>query len=646
MCGIIACIGENCEKTILNGLKQLQNRGYDSAGITTIKNNNLITTKFASTKQESALEKLNKKILLHDKSNIGIGHTRWATHGSKVDRNSHPHISNNKLFSLVHNGIISNYSEIKNKLLEFKHFNSDTDSEVIVNLLEYNYDITFTKTNKQINNQTNNQIKSLLVTIIKNTLNKLEGSWGLVILCSLLPNTLFVVRKGSPLLVSLDNNCDIIITSERSGFCGTINNYIVLDNNDICIVSQENGIETCNNYLPIKNNSVKYDLTPEPYKFWLEKEINEQKFACLNAINLGGRLIENKVKLGGLEIKKDKLKEIDNIIILGCGTSYNAGCIGVNYFKKICKFNTVQVYDGAEFSENDIPIVGKTAFIFLSQSGETKDLINCIEIGKKNNILLIGIINVVDSYIARETDCGCYLNAGREVSVASTKSFTSQVILLSMVAMWFSQLKKMNENIRLSYIKDLRRLHIDITSCITNLFDNKQFFDIIKYFKFPSCFILGKQNSEYIAKEGALKIKEISYIHAEGYSTSSLKHGPFALLEQDFPVIICAPFNENFDKVMNAYEEIKSRGGKIILISDYNSYNTYAKYNKTKIFNNLLNSIIDIQKTTEIIHIPHNKGYGDLLCVFPLQILALKLALSKKINPDIPRNLAKVVTVD
>tara|TARA_B110000495_G_C23013017_1_gene599457 strand:- start:59 stop:1981 length:1923 start_codon:yes stop_codon:yes gene_type:complete len=640
MCGIIACIGENCEKTLMDGLEQLQNRGYDSAGISTIKNNEFLTHKFSSEDNENALIKLNKSIHKHKNSTIGIGHTRWATHGSKVDRNSHPHISNNKLFSLVHNGIISNYSELKNKLLEFKYFKSDTDSEVIVNLLEYNYEMSLN------NNPKNKSIKTLIANVIKNTLSELEGSWGLAILCTLLPKYIFVVRKGSPLLVSLDTNSNIIVTSERSGFCGKINNYISLDNNDICMVSKETGIETCNSYIPIKNKYLNYDLTPNPYKYWLEKEINDQKTSCLNAINLGGRLIENKVKLGGLELKKVQLKEIDNIIILGCGTSYNAGCIGVNYFKTICNFNTVQAYDGAEFSDIDIPRVGKTAFIFLSQSGETKDLINCIDIGKKNNILLIGIINVVDSYIARETDCGCYLNAGREVSVASTKSFTSQVILLSMVAIWFAQLKNINENIRLSYIKDLRRLHIDINNCIINLFNSKKIDEVLDFFCFPSCFILGKQNCEHIAREGALKIKEISYIHAEGYSTSSLKHGPFALLESDFPVIICAPFNENYDKVMNAYEEIKARGGKIILISDYNSYNSYKTYNKPKQYTNLLNNMKHITQTSTIIHIPHNKSYNDLLCVFPLQILALKLALSKKINPDIPRNLAKVVTVD
>ena len=521
-----------------------------------------------------------------------------------MERNSHPHTSSNNIFTLVHNGIINNYSFLKNRL-DGKYFKSETDTEVIVNLLEYNFErLDYKKVNKE-----------LIHFIIKKTLEELEGSWGLVIMCSKLPDHLFVVRKGSPLLVSLDAS-NIIVTSERSGFLNKVNNYISLENNDICIISEKDGIETNLQYSPITNILEKFELTPDPYKYWLQKEINDQRISSLSAINLGGRLLDEVVKLGGLECKKELLKNIDNIILLGCGTSYFAGSIGTNYLKTLCNFNTVQIFDGAEFKENDIPKKGNTAFILLSQSGETKDLHRCISIGRKANAILIGIINVVDSMIPRETDCGVYLNAGREVSVASTKSFTSQVIILAMVAIWFSQIQGVNNNLRLTYIKDLRRLHLNIDKCL-----QQDITHLIKLFQ-QSCFILGKENCEFIAKEGALKIKEVSYIHAEGYSTSSLKHGPFALLEPKFPVILCAPKNENYDKVMNAYEEIKARGAEIIMITD----------SETEFKNK--------------IKIPNNNTFNDLLCIIPLQMLALELSISKNINPDIPRNLAKVVTVE
>ena len=279
-------------------------------------------------------------------------------------------------------------------------------------------------------------------------------------------------------------------------------------------------------------------------------------------------------------------------------------------------------FDGAEFTEKDIPKDGTTAILFLSQSGETKDLHRCINIAKKNHIFTIGIINVPDSLIAREVHCGCYLNAGREIAVASTKSFVSQIIIISMISIWFSQIKHINEEKRLGMIKCLKRLYIDIENTIKISHEKIKLY--LKYFENKSsCFVLGKSKGEWIAKEGALKIKEISYIHAEGYSSSALKHGPFALLEKDFPVILIAFKNEHYFKSLNAYEEIKSRNAKIIFIS------------------NCDNNLID-----EKILIPINESYQDLLSIIPLQILAYELAVCNGINPDIPRNLAKVVTVE
>ena len=604
MCGIIAGISSNISTHLLDGLKQLQNRGYDSAGIALMANAAFYIKKYASTEQ-SALDKLQHDIQQHS-SKIGIGHTRWATHGPKTDINSHPHISYGGNFALVHNGIIENYAQLK-KELEIKSIYSisDTDSEIIVNLIEYYYHM-----HKNID------------IAIKTAISRLQGTWGLVIM-SIFENTLYCTRQGSPLLISINNNM-ALIASEQSAFCNKTINYISLNNHDICkVYLKDNKIAISTQYVykTIPVTSTLSALTPDPYHYWTEKEIYEQKDSCLRAISLGGRLLSNDmVKLGGLENHKSQLLQLDNLILLGCGTSYFAGMCGKIYFKDMCDFDSIQLIDGAEFELNDVSKRGKTGLILLSQSGETKDLHRCLELCVDIDVITIGIINVVDSLIAREVDCGLYLNAGREVGVASTKSFTSQVILLSMMAIWFAQIKNINLSKRIKYIRDLRRLHFDVETVLTNI----QMEQIITIFEnHNNCFVLGKGFGQAIAYEGALKIKEISYIHAEGYSSSSLKHGPFALLKKDYPVILIAPQNKFFSKNMNVYEEIKSRYATIILITD--------------------NYDIDLPYT---INIPQNDSYGDLLCVIPLQLLALKLSISRGFNPDMPRNLAKVVTVE
>ena len=657
MCGIIGLLGYSSYSLLLDGLKQLQNRGYDSAGICTIINEKKYKmTKFASDKEKSALEKIEPFIEEHNlessksskssKSTIfnGIAHTRWATHGPKTDVNSHPHMCMNNNFCLVHNGIIENYKILKHKLIENGYiFHSQTDTEIIVNLLSFEYNnILQSFVDLQINNSIDYK-ENAVIQALKKTIEQLEGTWGLVILCIDTPNILYCIRHGSPLLISVNESFAMIV-SEQSGFCGKVENYFVLTNNDLCILKSENNIIqmiTSEIYELKKIKSINNildctDYNPSPYPHWTIKEINEQNDSCLRAISLGGRLISNdQVKLGGFDDNKNILININHLIILGCGTSYNAGMIGQHFFKELCDFNTVQVFDGAEFNENDIPKdnsnnnkTNKTtiSLLLLSQSGETKDLHRCIEIGKKNNLFLIGVINVVDSMIAREVNCGCYLNAGREIAVASTKSFTSQVIILSMIAIWFAQSKNINYDKRKKIIIDLRQLHFDISNTINicnkiNDTNNDNLLDIFS--NKSSCFILGKGKSEAIAKEGALKIKEITYIHAEGYSTSSLKHGPFALLEPNFPVIMIATNNEHYSKCENAYEEIISRHANIIYITDKQ----------------------DCDKNNTII-IPENKSFADLLCIIPLQIIAYKLAIKKGINPDMPQNLAKVVTVE
>jgi len=636
MCGIFGIMTnqkkENIYEIIINGLLQLQNRGYDSSGIAVLDKNNFIIHKYASTNQLSSIDKLIELNLKLDDNNnnnnlvnIGIGHNRWATHGAKNNINAHPHLSNDEHFAIVHNGIIENYLELKYFLINNGYyFYSQTDTEIIVNLIEYYY-----KKNVALNNDTNINLELILQEVI----NKLQGTFGIILLNIDEPNKIYCVRNGSPLLIGKTDNY-AIITSEQSGFCGLVNTYITLNNYDICTIDYNItgavNIKTSNQYTHKKISILNNDLTPSPFLHWTLKEIYEQPKTILSSINFGGRIKNNtEVKLGGLESHLDILLNVNNIILLGCGTSFNAGLYGMYFLKNICDFNTVQVFDGAEFCTNDLPKIGKTAIILISQSGETKDLHRCIQISKDNNLVTIGVINVVDSLIAREVDCGIYCNAGREMGVASTKAFTSQVICLSLLAIWFAQIHNINENKRSQIIKDLRNLDNDFKNTIDSLND------IIKnmYYtnnenilnKSNNLFILGKGPDEYIAKEGSLKIKEISYIHSEGYSASSLKHGPFALLDEKFPVIILDLNEEYRSKILNCYEEVYSRLAPIIFITN-NDHCTI--------------------KNSEVINIVKNNSFASLLGIIPLQLMAYYLSVNRNINPDIPKNLAKVVTVE
>lgn len=611
MCGIFGIVSanpENIYEKIINGLIQLQNRGYDSSGLCVLNNNHLEVHKYASTSTESSLQKL-QRICINDyslDSSLGIGHNRWATHGKKNDTNAHPHLSNNKQFAVVHNGIIENYMELKKMLLNngFTFF-SQTDTEIIVNLISFYYE-KFVDTQKSI----------------EFTIANLQGTYGIIVIDLLSPDKLFCVRNGSPLLVGKNDDC-VIITSEQSGFCNLVSNYITLNNDDICIIERTGLlVKTSNVYARNKVSVANNELSPHPFEHWTLKEIWYQPTVVLNAINNGGRLNgSNNVKLGGLDQHLSLLHDVNNIIILGCGTSFFAGLYGMHFFKRLCNLNTVQTFDGAEFSEYDIPRIGKTAIIMVSQSGETKDLHRCIEIAHRGNAITIGVINVVDSLIAREVDCGVYCNAGKEVGVASTKAFTSQVVCLSLLAIWFSQLHCVNENLRTRMISDLQNLSNDFKNTIENVEP------VIKtivsgLIDMKNMFILGKGSDECIAKEGSLKVKEISYVHSEGYSASSLKHGPFALLDETFPVIILKLDSKYGAKIENCVEEVRSRGSPIILIS-----------NKTNIENNEIG-------------VSANSSYSSLLGIVPIQLLAYYLSVQKGINPDKPKNLAKVVTVE
>ena len=622
MCGIFGILTtrsntENIYDKIINGLFQLQNRGYDSSGLSVLNKGKIQTYKYASTVTESSLDKLKNLNLIkteNDEIYQGIGHNRWATHGIKNDINAHPHLSNDGNFALVHNGIIENYGGLKQFLVENGYsFYSQTDTEVIVNLVSYYY---------KIHNDT--------FTALKYVIDKLEGTYGVILLDVNSPDKIYCVRNGSPLLIGKNEDC-IIITSEQSGFCNLISNYITLHNDDICVIERNNEllIKTFNSYTHKKVNIVERDLTPYPYDHWTLKEIHYQPTCVLNAINNGGRIKnQTEVKLGGLEQHIGILKDITNIIILGCGTSFNAGLYGMYYFKKMCNFNCVQTFDGAEFNEDDICKTGKTAVILISQSGETKDLHRCIGIAQQHKLVTIGVINVVDSLIAREVDCGIYCNSGVEVGVASTKSFTSQVVCLSLISIWFAQIHDLNENKRLKMISDLHNLSNDFRNTLDDVLEQvKVVAHTFNTSGIKNMFLLGKGSDEYIAHEGSLKIKEISYVHAEGYSASSLKHGPFALLDENFPVIILNTDTIHTSKIMNCVEEVSSRNSPIVLITS---------------------QLMDFTKENEIvtIRVRENTSYSSLLGAIPLQLLAYYLSIEKGINPDKPKNLAKVVTVE
>jgi glucosamine--fructose-6-phosphate aminotransferase (isomerizing) len=611
MCGISAFIGNfNGIAYAFDGIKVLQNRGYDSSGVCSInEDNQFICHKYATKQNQTAIDILENDVYKHTPGKIAQFHTRWSTTGGKTDINAHPHIDYTDRFSIVHNGIIENYASVKKDLIENYNaeFKSQTDTEVIVNLISIMY-------NKY------NDVEEA----IKQALLNLEGTWAFVLITTIHPNKMFCARHGSPLLIGFGDNFNII-SSEQAGFCNYVNNYICLNDNDIVVLEQTNDTVIFNkkNYYNIREVTVgTIEKSPSPFPHWTIKEIHEQSDAVLRTLNYGSRLVEDKVRLGGFNRNEKDLRHIDNLILLGCGTSYNAGLYTSNVFKRISGFNSVQTFDGAEFSEFDIPKTNKTATIFISQSGETRDLIRCIDICKKHDLIMIGVINVVDSFIAREVHCGVYLNAGREVAVASTKAFTTQVTALYMIAVWFAQIRNINEHLRKVIINDIRRLPLDIKQVIgLNQQEIKQIANFLV--DKNSMFILGKGTSEAIAKEGALKIKEIGYIHAEAYSSSALKHGPFSLLGPNTPVIIVTLDDDNILKNEAVCEEIVARDSLVIAITNTE---ISPKYNIK-------------------LNVPKNKTFSELLSVIPMQLIAYELALSKNTNPDQPKNLAKVITV-
>jgi glucosamine--fructose-6-phosphate aminotransferase (isomerizing) len=634
MCGIAGYIGPNNAFGKISGsLKLLLNRGYDSAGICTVRgdaNPSLQVHKKASTYASSAMELLDAFEKDHDGNCVGIGHTRWATHGAKTDENAHPHMDSDSMFSVVHNGIIDNYLKIKNDLVGKGFvFSSQTDTEVIPKLLQYNYET------KSINTEDGSAEDRFEKALVE-TMSSLSGTWAVLVITTLCPNKIFVCKKGSPVVIGTDRNF-ALLSSEQLPLSLYFNDYMTLEdgaivsiertNDDIRIESLTEGVVDLHKSV-IENRLV--EQSPAPHEHWMLKEILEQPLSVSRCINFGGRVLNDaEVKLGGLDARKAELADCKHIVLLGCGTSLNAAQIGAKLLRKLVVFSSVSAIDASEFTEYDIPRE-KTVFVLFSQSGETKDVHLCLSMLKKINCSAVGIVNVVGSLIARECDCGIYLNAGREVAVASTKSFTSQVVAASLMAVWFAQLSARTLKMRREIVSDLRVLSKHLSCYLENEENRVLVREVAKTVcSMTKLFVLGKGEFFHVAQESALKLKEVGYMNAEAFPTGSLKHGPFALIDDQTTIILFA-FDENVLKVVNTIEEIVSRQGNVILVKDD------VRDTQLTPAMNLIDHVIEV---------PRNRHFQSVLAVVPMQLMSYELALLKNNDPDFPRNLAKVVTV-
>ncbi|KAM9957845.1 hypothetical protein ACTFIW_012817 [Dictyostelium discoideum] len=607
-CGIIGFVGkEEAINYLLEGLAILENRGYDSAGVTTISSDNdLVTSKYASLNTTSdAITRLKSVAHLHKGHVIGIAHTRWATHGGKTDKNAHPHLDYKDRVAVIHNGVIENNIILKEEL-EKKGivFRSETDTEVIAQLIGL-----FLDQGLQI------------VDAIKETQKKLQGTWGIAVVCKDNPDQIVAARNGSPLLIGIGKD-RMFIASEPGAFSRHTKEFISMENGEIAVLKADGHSLDLSRIEMAAHETIA--LSPEPYPHWTIKEIMEQPMSISRALNYGGRISdESRVKLGGLEDAKDLLLPIKNLIITGCGTSFFAAQFGARIMRYLGAFDTVQVFDAAEIIRDTLPH-NHAGVLMISQSGETKDVARILTLAEESGIPRFSIVNAVGSLIARSSICGVYLNAGREHAVASTKAFSSQVTVLSLVANWFAQHRGIEEGKRRQLIDSLHRLPTNLGMALRVREQCKAIAQ--KIYKKNSIFVLGKGFAEPIAFEGALKIKEITYCHAEGYSGGALKHGPFALIEQDTPIILIILDDSNSPLMRVAAEEVKARGAHTIVITN--------------------NSTLAKHIAHDTILIPSNGILTALLAAIPLQLLAYEMAICKNIDPDRPKNLAKTVTTD
>ena len=627
MCGIIAYVGSRRAYPILiKGLQRLEYRGYDSAGVGLINDKKIV-----SYKQAGKVSDLVKLIGDSDTSgSIGIGHTRWATHGPPNQINSHPHSSSNSRFSLIHNGIIENYSSLKKVLEEKGHvFLSDTDSEVLMHLIEdvFNNGNSKTDSDPGWDSDDNNS----LFKAIRVALNKVVGAYAIVVLEEGNPDEFYAARKGSPLVIGLGNN-EYFVASDASPIIEYTDKVIYLNDGEIAKLNKNEKViiktilnEEKSPYIQKLEQTLE-SIEKDGFDHFMLKEIYEQPRSIIDTMR--GRIDPktNDIILGGLKDHESKIIAADRIIIVACGTSWHAGLIGEYLIEELARIN-VEVEYASEFRYKKPILTKRDIVVAISQSGETADTLAALEIAKEHGALTLGICNVVGSSITRATSGGTYTHAGPEIGVASTKAFTTQVTVLTLLALRLSQLKKTVDRENYNFlITELSEVPKKIEKLLKL---NDSIKEIAKVFKDASNFLyLGRGFNFPVALEGALKLKEISYIHAEGYPAAEMKHGPIALIDEEMPIVVIATRKDNYEKVVSNIQEVKARGGKLIAI--VTEGDTEVK--------EIADYCIEIPKCFREI--------SPLLTIIPLQLLSYHIALMRNCNVDQPRNLAKSVTVE
>ena len=614
MCGIVAYKGhKNCYPILLDGLHRLEYRGYDSAGVACLnENGKIIVTKRSG--KVLQLEEVIKKNNIAKSCNVsGIAHTRWATHGKPNQLNAHPHKDQSGNIVLVHNGIIENYGPIK-KFLKSKKvkFKSETDTEVLVQLIGY-----FFKQGKLNFEQS-----------VRAALQRVDGAYAIVVLNRKEPDVMIAARKGSPLVLGIKDK-EFFIGSDISPIIKHTRQIIYLEDAQMAIVEGDSYKITSINKdvsLPKKVEKIDYkidDYDKGKFKYFMHKEIHEQVDTIKNTIK--GRTKKDSILLHGLTDYWQEIKQADKIFITACGTSWHAGLIGKNLIERFAKV-PVHVEYASEFRYNKTLIDNNSVVIAISQSGETADTLAAIKKANDYGAITVGICNVPGSSVSRETNCGIFTRCGHEVGVASTKAFTAQISVLYLLA-----LKLAESNYTMS--KTAIKKHLDYDEGISNIKnvlkkENEIKKIALKYKNANDFLYLGRGLNFPVALEGALKLKEISYIHAEGYPAAEMKHGPIALVDKDMPNVFVVPKDKTYEKIISNIEEIKSRKGKIIIVTD----------SKDKILKDLANDLIYVPKT--------NHYMFCVLATMVLQLFAYYIAVGKKLNVDRPRNLAKSVTVE
>jgi len=613
MCGIVAYIGkQEAFPIILKGLKRLEYRGYDSSGIAVVNNDALNVFK-----KQGKVAMLEEFVTDKDTSgSIGIGHTRWATHGLPTDANAHPHSSGNEKFALVHNGIIENYAIIKENLINKGHtFLSETDTEVLMHLIE----------------EISTQNECDLFTAVRLALNEVIGAYAIVVINKENDQELIAARKSSPLVVGIGKG-EYFCASDATPIIEYTKNVVYLEDGEIAKLSLIDGLKL----KTIKNETKtpfiqKLEMELETlekggYDHFMLKEIFEQPKSVQDCMR--GRLVlsENKVSLGGILNYKEQIVNAKRIIIIACGTSWHAGLVGEYLLEELARV-PVEVEYASEFRYRNPIIYPDDVVIAISQSGETADTLAAIDLAKSKGATIIGVCNVVGSSISRATDCGSYTHAGPEIGVASTKAFTAQVTVLTLMAMMIGREKGTITEERFTRLMiDLDNIPHKIESVLKTDAQIKKIAEIYK--DSPNALFLGRGINFPVALEGALKLKEISYIHAEGYPAAEMKHGPIALIDEAMPTFVVATMDSTYDKVVSNIQEVKARKGKVIAIVTKGD----------KVVKGIADHVIEIPKTDDML-VP-------LIATIPMQLLSYHIAVMRNCDVDQPRNLAKSVTVE